>query len=288
MIDTIKIRQLNIDDESNLASMDTGIEDDYVVRIFQRLIEHQEHALYGLFIDEQIVAVAGYSVFAEQYAMLGRWRSDRRYYGKGHATRLIQHTIDEVEKLPGIHWVGANTQVNNHPALRVLEKVQLPPLKKLHASTLMNPDDIARNPEAKWTQVKTLKEKRAWIKHVAGDQSTIFPYECYYPFPSSDTLFTDEKLEEWYFFENSSRNRVLIVSEDQKKYHYAHAVYLWDDSFEQPGLWDTLLDVYDHIRKKNDEETYVWIDLTDEEKSNIPTNFDFHFQDAWILHGKWL
>ncbi|GEN46710.1 GNAT family N-acetyltransferase [Alkalibacillus haloalkaliphilus] len=287
MIDTIQIRPLTINDEEKIANMQTGIEDDYVVRIFERLITSEEHALYGLFSDDQLVSVAGYSVFKGQYGMLGRLRSDQRYLGNGLATTIIEYIIEQLKKDDQIKWVGANTQLHNFPALRVLEKLQLPRLELLHPAVLVDQSKMPEPTGDVWTKLETLEEKRKWIDTIQHDDSVIFPLEAYYPFPTSPELFKDEDLEMWSFFENEAQDRFAIVKFDQKRDQYAHVVYLWDDLFEQPGLMKTLYEELEEFKKQYGDETYIRFDLPDETRNKIPNDDAFKFQDPWILHGYW-
>ncbi|WP_188206638.1 GNAT family N-acetyltransferase [Alkalibacillus aidingensis] len=287
MIDTIQIRPLQLDDADHLQNMQTGIEDDYVVRIFDRLIESDEHALYGLFTEGQLVSVAGYSVFKDQYAMLGRLRSDQRFLGNGYATTLIESIVDYLQKDDQIKWIGANTQLHNFPALRVLEKLRIPKLQLLHAATLFN-RELLTTPEGEtWKPLNTLEEKRKWINPLIQDSDAIFPLEAYYPFPTSEALFSDEDINDWFMFENESRDRFVIVKFDQKRHQYAHVIYLWDDLFDQPGLWNTLDETLVDFKETFGDETYIRLDVPDETYEKIPNKDAFEFQDPWILHGYW-
>ncbi|GEL76599.1 GNAT family N-acetyltransferase [Tenuibacillus multivorans] len=284
MIDTIQIRQLRLEDHDLVKSMQTGIEDDYIVRVFERLIRND--VIYGLFNDDQLVSTAGYSLYANQYAMLGRLRSDNRYKGKGYATQLIEFIIEQLQHENHIKWIGANTQRHNFPALRVLNKLNLPQLKALHGSTLVKPEVLNYTPGEKWTPIETLEGKREVLSSIEHNPDVIFPYECYYPFPSHPNLFKDDEIKDWYFFKNPNNNRFIIINFDQKKHQYAHVVYLWDDVFTQPGLWETILDTHKEFQKTYGDDTYVWIDLTDESRKDACEEA-FQIQDPWILHGKW-
>ena len=41
-----------------------------------------ENRLFGLFVENKLVSLGGFSIFANEYAMLGRLRSDRSIRGK--------------------------------------------------------------------------------------------------------------------------------------------------------------------------------------------------------------
>ncbi|WP_027964305.1 GNAT family N-acetyltransferase [Halalkalibacillus halophilus] len=287
MIGTDQIRKLTLDDEPYMQAMQTGKEDDYVVRIFERLVTNEEHALYGYFKDNQMVSVAGYSIFQHQYGMLGRLRSDQRYVGEGYATAVMNHVVQELEAMPEIKWIGANTQLHNFSALRVLEKLHLPKLRKLHASTLVEPEKFLTTEEPKWKELTELKDKQAWVNSILHEEDLIFPLQCYYPFPVSPALFTNDNLTEWRFFENQEKDRIVIMKIDTKRYRYLHIIYLWDDLFSAKGLHSTIDSALTEYKSIHGDDTYVWLDLTDELYDQLDDKSSFSFQDPWILHGYW-
>ncbi|WP_411953797.1 GNAT family N-acetyltransferase [Alkalibacillus sp. S2W] len=287
MIDTMQIRQLTIDDESLVANMQTGIEDDYVVRVFERLVTHDNQRLYGLFSEGELASIAGYTVYQGQYGMLGRLRSDQRFLGNGHATSIIQYVINELEQLDHIKWIGANTQLNNFAAKRVLEKLNLPQLEMLYPAVLTQPEQMPEANGDTWKELTTLEEKRRWIDPIKQDDSVIFPLESYYPFPASPALLTDDLLENWTFFENDAQDRFVIVKHDQKKNQYAHVVYLWDDLFEQSGLMKTLYDTLNAFKQQYGDDLNLRFDIPESTRQLIPNDEAFTFQDPWILHGYW-
>ncbi len=288
MINTIQFRELGLSDRTKLEQMQTDIEDDYVVRIFDRLIEHKEHMVYGLFVDGQLASVGGYTIFAEQYAMLGRLRTDVRFRGEGLATKLLEQVMDEIKKLDDINWIGGNTQRHNYSGMKVLNKLGLPELISLHASTLIEPEKLDTESGELWTEVTELDEKKKWLEPIANDPTIIFPYESYYPFPASPTLFKENELTDWLLFKNSAEDRFVIVKEDQKKYKYAQTIYLWDDLWEQPGLLKTIMHARNRLAQQSEDEMYVRFDLTDESRAKVPDEDAFTFQDPWVLHGRWI
>ncbi|MET3683712.1 GNAT superfamily N-acetyltransferase [Alkalibacillus flavidus] len=287
MIDTMQIRPLTIDDESLIANMQTGIEDDYVVRVFERLVTHDNQRLFGLFSGGELASIAGYTIYQEQYGMLGRLRSDQRYLGNGHATTIVQYAIDQLKQRDDIKWIGANTQLHNYPAKRVLEKLNLPQLEMLYPAVLV---DSSKMPEATgdtWQRLTTIDEKRRWIDPLQEDEQVIFPLEAYYPFPASPALFTDEQLDNWTFFENDTQDRFVIMKFDQKKYAYAHVIYLWDDLFDQPGLMKTIYNEFESFKEQYGDDIRIRFDIPESTRQHIPNDDAFSFQDPWILHGYW-
>src|SRR5699024_1345018 len=217
---TTQIRMLNAEDIPLLQAMDTGIEGDYILRIAGNLMEGNNR-LFGLFIDNSLVSFGGYSIFANHYAMLGRLRSDRRFMKNGYATQLMRHIRDAAFQLPQVQWVGANTQEDNDSACRVLEKIDFRPLTTLHGALTEDVEALTEG-EAAWTELTDMNQKRNWLTHTYIQRNLIFPYECYYLFPSSPVLFPDAVLNEWNMYENSDQTRIVITKKDRKKHHYLH------------------------------------------------------------------
>ncbi|RIU91948.1 GNAT family N-acetyltransferase [Oceanobacillus picturae] len=278
------IRRLTIQDFHIVQAMETGIEDDYVLRIFNRLLDGSNR-LFGLFHKGQLVSIAGYSLYASHYAMLGRLRSDLRYRGRDFSTALMKHMIEEVLKMEIIQWVGANTQENNLAAKKVLRKAGLHSHTTLYGTTTKSPSKLATGAKP-WKEIHNLARKKDLIYKGYLKTYSIFPYQCYYPFPASWELFTDENLLSWSFYENEKQNRFLITKEEQKKNHYLHTIYPWDDIDQQEGLWETITADYKQLtQKRTVEDTYVWMDLTPSEVDKLPDYHPFELPSPWILFG---
>ncbi|WP_163970331.1 GNAT family N-acetyltransferase [Oceanobacillus halotolerans] len=277
------IRLLQHEDYPYIEAMDTGIEDDYVPRVFDHLVTGNNR-LYGLFTNDQLVSMAGYTIYAGRYAMLGRLRSDRRYRGNNYATTNVSHVLNEAFQLNGIQWVGANTQEENTPARRVLEKIGLKVYSTLHGATTDDTSMLETGAKT-WQPIHSIKQKRDWLQAVYVQSATVFPYECYYAFPASDELFSDDDLQKWSFFENEAKTRIVITKYDQKKHHYLHTVYPWHDMTEQNGLWETIANEYRKLQTQTEEETYIWMDMTKEKAASLPSNHQFKLPSPWMLHG---
>ncbi|WP_100011568.1 GNAT family N-acetyltransferase [Lentibacillus sediminis] len=280
---TKHIRTLLEKDFPHVEALDTGIDDDYIKRVFPRLITGSNR-LYGLFLDNQLVSVAGYTIYATSYAMLGRLRSDRRFKGSGFSTELFAHVLHEAFQVEGIQWVGANTQEHNTPAQRVLEKNNLVPQTMLHGARTKDVSQLMTDAEP-WNPVTDLKRKKEWVEEMYVKPGGIFPYQCFYPFPSSWDLFSDENLNSWSFYENAEKSRALIIKTDQKRYLFLHALYPWSDITSQPGLWETVTKEYQKLTVGVDEESFIWMDLTKEEAASLPENHPFELPSPWILYG---
>jgi RimJ/RimL family protein N-acetyltransferase len=278
------IRSLEAKDFPFLEAMETGIEDDYVKRIFERLVTEENNRLYGLFLDGRLASVCGYTLFAGQFAMLGRIRSDVRFRGKDLASQLTVHVMDEAFKLSHVQWVGANTQEENTAARRVLQKTGFTECSTLYGATSTDVSKLETGGST-WNELLDLERKKNWVNQLYVEADKAFPYECYYPFPASKALFTDEKLTEWSFYENEAGTRMLITKKDFKKYNYLHAIYPWDDLADQPGLWETISADYRKLSLETEDKPYIWMDLTKEQVQALPGKHGFNLPSPWVLYG---
>lgn len=277
------IRQLDLEDLHYLEKMKTGIEDDYILRVYNRIAGGSSR-LFGLFQDGQLASIGGYTIFADQYAMLGRMRSDLRYRGNNLSTQLMAHIMEEVFSLPAVQWVGANTQVENSSARRVLDKLGLTEVSTLYSAVSPEVSSLAAD-GAVWQELSDLTQKQEWINQLYIQTGEVFPYECYYTFPASQALFADADLSQWAFFENPDKSRVLIAKKDYKRNYYLHAVYPWDDLMEQPGLWETISAAQHRLSEKVKSETLIWMDLTPDQVSSLPAYHPFDLPSPWLLYG---
>lgn len=277
-----EIRLLSLEDFSFFKAMNTGIKDDYVERIFPNLVSGPNR-LFGLFQDGRLASVGGYTIFAKHYAMMGRIRSDIRDRGKNFSTQLTLHLKEQAFQHPGIEWVGANTQEENTPARRVLEKSGLREQATLFGAITQDVSVLEKG-HAEWKEIHGLAQKKAWLDGVYVKPNVVFPYECYYLLPASTDLFVDKELEHWSFYENEAGTRVLIAKKDVKGHHYLHAVYPWNDIAEQKGLWETISAAFNKM-EKTEEKRFIWMDLTHQQVQSLPENHSFTLPSPWILYS---
>src|SRR5699024_2111437 len=139
--------------------------------------------------------------------------------------------------------------------------------------------------EAAWTELTDMNQKRNWLTHTYIQRNLIFPYECYYLFPSSPVLFPDAVLNEWNMYENSDQTRIVITKKDRKKHHYLHVAYPWDDIFEQAGLWQAVARDYRALKEETNEKTYIWYDMTKQQALSLPDDHHWHLPSPWRLYG---
>lgn len=277
------IRQLNLDDLHYLEAMETGIEDDYILRVYSR-ISSGSSRMYGLFQEGQLASVGGYTIFAKQYIMLGRMRSDLRFRGNNLSTQLMSYIMEQAFELPAIQWIGANTQLENASARRVMDKLGLAEVSTLYSAISSTASSLEADGPV-WKEVTDLKQKKAWIDRLYIKTGAVFPYECYYTFPASEELFADANLAQWSFFENPDRDRLLITKKDYKREYYLHTVYPWDDLMEQPGLWETISMKQRQLSEKVKTNALLWMDLSPAQVSKLPEHHTFELPSPWLLYG---
>jgi len=276
------IRQLTKNDYYLYEKMETNLKEDYILKIFDQLTE-KPHTLFGLFKGEMLLATAGYTVYAQNYAMIGRFRSDRRFQGKGYGTKILSYTLEQAQRHPNIKWVGGNTERHNKPALTVLKKLGLPPVITLFPAQTIDVSSLTTGEES-WKEIMDLDRKKEWINktYLNKDfETNIFPYKAYYPFPAEPSLFSNW-LNHVHFFEKQDHSRYLILWKETADKDYLHVSYPWLDFMKQPGFFETL-DC--KLKEARSENRTLWIDLTDTEVRTLPAQHPFRLPSPWILHG---
>ncbi|MFD1020419.1 GNAT family N-acetyltransferase [Thalassobacillus hwangdonensis] len=279
---TIEIKKLIKNDFDAVINMDTGIENDYVIRIFYRLATSDTQGLFGLYEHGQLASIAGYTLFHDTFAMLGRLRTDRNYFSKGYSTQLMNEMCSYLQQFPSIKWIGANTQTHNSSARRVIEKAGMKEVSLHHSLALKRPELLSYAKGDVWNEVTSPDEKLDLLHSIKDNPLHMFPYECYYPLPFDDVLFTLEYLAESAFFLSPDKSRFVILRNDQKGEDYAHVKYFWNDHYKQPGLFDTLLSYWG----RHPDLDAVWIDFTQEAFQRVPNLEAYDVQEPWLLYGK--
>lgn len=281
------IRPLTKEDFSLYEQMQTGMENDYMLRVWERIADGEHNRLFGLFADGQLASVAGYTIYAKENAMLGRLRSDVRFRGKSFATKILTHAMHHALDNSDIKWISANTEEHNLPAQKVLKKLGLPHVITLYGAETQSLEALKTGKDT-WNKVESYAEKRKWIEQTYLNEDfpkDIFPFETHYPFPATPVLFEKDYLDNWIFYENPEKTRFVILWEEFKGNHYLHVTYAWNDFAKQSGLWETVDTHYQELKSRY-ENSFVWIDLTPDETKRLPKNHPFDLPSPWMLHGK--
>lgn len=281
---TEHIRKLTAEDFIYYKKMQTGLDDDYMLQVFDRITSGDNY-VYGLFINEDMVALSGFTLFKNYYAMLGRLRTDQRYRGQGYGTKIVDYSIEQALAHPDVKWIGANTEKHNKAAQSVLKKVGFPPVELFYAAQTHTVEKLVKD-DWTWEEVTDLNKKMDWIRqtylHPTFDKK-VFPLESYYPFPVSEKMF-EGSIDHWHFFENKEKTRYVMLWEERKGKNFLHVVYPWQDFMEQPGLFNTIEQSLLHA-KKNDSETILWWDYTETDVTSLPSDHPFDLPSPWVLHG---
>lgn len=278
---TVCIRRLSVDDFEALKQMHTGINKDYVLHIFAESVNNEE--TYGAFVDDQLVSIAAFTVFAGRYAVLGRLRTDIRFRGRGIVTQLLKELCGKIDDNPRLAWVGLATQADNFPVHQVAGKLKMNRLSTFNSCSLDEGGQAVLHSELptlfnEWTVVGDLKEKQALLNNLSiqENQLRIFPYECYYPLPFESPLWTEDYLEKCKCLKDDGR--FVLFMPDEKGSSYLHMKYFWDDSFSRPGLWQAALTEAGKIGRK------LWIDLP--ETQNFDETAAPFERTAWMCFGR--
>ncbi|MFD1067264.1 GNAT family N-acetyltransferase [Oceanobacillus locisalsi] len=244
------------------------------------------NTLFGLFIDNRLVCTAGYTTFGSANAMLGRLRTDIRYQGQGYSKQLTQYVRNQAFQAQALEWLGANTQKNNIPAQQVLNSSYFEKQTLLYGCTAQSIDNLLRAGNV-WPKTTQLKEKQNLLHTYHVNKHTFFPIECYYPFPSTSTLFQEEakQIEDWRFFQEGDLPP-LVTKTDTKKEAYLHAVYPYEDLFQRPGLWETIVQAQKDLQNQCPDETvHVWMDIPASIIHQLPEDHPFELDSPWLLYG---
>ncbi|WP_423188755.1 GNAT family N-acetyltransferase [Alkalibacterium sp. f15] len=282
---TEHIRQLTAADLIYYEKMQTGLDDDYMLPIFDRITSGANY-LYGLFESDKLLALSGFTLFKDYYAMLGRLRTDQRFRKSGYGTKIVEYSLNQALAHPDVKWIGANTEQHNQAAQSLLKKVGLPPVKLLYAAQTTTLEALVTNAASLWKEETNKSTKMNWIRqtylHPLFDKK-VFPLEAYYPFPVSEEMFEDS-IDQWHFFENEDKTRCVIMWEEFKGVNYLHVVYPWHDFMNQPGLFNTVQQELSNAQKK-DSQTKTWWDFSETDVALLPNNHPFKLDSPWILHG---
>lgn len=282
------IRQLTINDYRAVLNMQTGIEDDYVLRIFPQLIENPAQTLFGLETEKGIAALAGVYRLPNGNGILGRLRSDIRFHSRGNATALLQHIIAFCEKDPTMNWVGAITRKSNLPAQRVLDKLHIHAESSFISLLMEAPEKFVSPSAAPWELIEGTDNKRAAIEQAAVDtKAAFYPFEAYFPIPYASAILEDAYVEKLAVFRDPDSSRVMAIQEDYKGMDIAQIQYLWPDVFQQDGLWAA---VFNYL-KQSDKPLVPQLDVSSENASSIPAAFSGSFtedDDPWLIYGRYI
>lgn len=275
------IRRLSVHDFEAVKQMHTGIEEDYVLHIFPESVHNE--VTYGAFVEDQLVSMAAFTVFAGRYAVLGRLRTDLRFRGRGLVTQLLEELCGKIDDDLNLAWVGLATRADNFPVHQIAAKLQMNRLSTFYSCTLNEAGQTVLHKELpahfnEWTEVTDHAQKQTLLNNllIQDKQLNVFVYECYYPLPFESPLWSEEYLQNCKCLKNNER--FVLLMPDEKGSSYLHMKYFWDDSFSQPGLWQAALTEANKTGRK------LWIDLP--ETQNFEQTTAPFERAAWMCFGR--
>lgn len=274
-----QIRKLRYADRKLYEQMETAIEDDYILKIFPRLVE--EGAI-GFFIGNRLVSLAAVTIFAEKYAILGRLRTDVRERGKGYSTILLRHLLKEVRMRKELKWVGLTTRANNFPVHRIANKLGMKKIWAFRICRMTAEGERAlatRGTGNGWRKITNIHEVKKSLQKLKNSPRppAIFPYSAYYPLPFDPDLWDDAYLETCLCLQKD--DRIVLCAPEDKGESYFHVKYFGKDPFASDSFWPLLVPLAKKAGRR------LWIDLPENSKEieNIPENgFE---QQEWTLWG---
>ncbi|GEM05753.1 hypothetical protein HMI01_27410 [Halolactibacillus miurensis] len=276
----ITIRPLTTTDFTLYQQMETGVENDYMLHVYDRLITPPNNYLYGLFKDKILVTVAGYTYFPGGNVMLGRLRSDLRFRKLGYPTQLLHFLVDIIKQDPDVCFIGGYTHIENWPAKKILAHLGLTFIDKYHNFPAINLGPFIVDKTLIWDEVITHSEKRAALQTLMNENIASFVYEAYYPFPFSSCLISDDKFSAMRIFQSPLTQRYLFVDDDYKGEKLLNIRYVHEDIFTTPGLFHTIAELLKH-----EPDRLPWFNFSKTQYSELKHKDCFRLEEGWELHG---
>ncbi|HET7628413.1 MAG TPA: GNAT family N-acetyltransferase [Bacillales bacterium] len=277
------IRRLSVNDYEALQQLQSGIADDYVLRIFRESVRRE--ATYGVFSAGRLLAMAAYSLYAGRYAVLGRVRTDARYRGHGLATKLLSLICGEIERQETADWIGLSTEWSNGAMRHVAEKLKLDCLS-VYESCVLAFERLSEwrtqlpFPEDSWEPVEDVSEKRERLISAVQTMDrplTVFPYACYYPLPFEADLFSADYVANGRMYE--SGGQFFLLMNDTKGKDYLHLKIFDTSVIDDPGLWHTA------AREAEKAGRDLWVDLPPDAVASRDWLRSFHCT-RWTCYGR--
>ncbi len=277
------IRLLTPTDFPLYQQMETGVDNDYMLTVFDRLVTPPNNYLYGLFYDDILVTVAGITYFPGGNVMLGRLRSDKRFRQQGFPTQLLDDLIATVKQDPDVHFVGGYTHINNIPAKKILARLGLTLVDTYYSFPAVNLKPMIIDQTIIWNEITDFDQKRHALQTLIENDVPSFPYEAYYPFPLTQSLLPAEKLRAMRVFQSPITDHYLFVDNDYKGEPLLNVRYVHDDIFTTPGLFNTIDQLLKH-----EPDRLPWFNFSETQYNKLKHKDCFRLEQGWELHGTFM
>ncbi|WP_377888809.1 GNAT family N-acetyltransferase [Alkalihalobacillus sp. R86527] len=267
------IKYLTYSDYGLLENMNTNIRNDYILRIFPRLV--QQESLIGYFENDRLIGIAGLTLFENEIAILGRLRTDVSYRGKGIATTLMKALIEKAYMTQSLKWVGYATEMDNIPANQLSKRLNMT-RESILVSARVGPGIIhGIEGQSRFNKRTNSRLKRSTVlKAFNENQFSFFPYEIYYPLPYIPSLshLYIEKIELY-----SSEVGSFFLTREEKGDSYLHVKLFNPTLLKNKQMWNIINKI------ANDEGRTIWIDLPIEYEDLLGEAFQ---KTYWHLIGQ--
>lgn len=270
--ETNLIRKLTAANRKDVIAMETGIEDDYVIRIFSELIKKDE--MLGYFEGQSLVGIAGMTIYEGDVAVLGRLRTHSNYRGRGIASALMNQLKEKAFRSLNMNWVGYATEKNNIPGNRMARQLQMN-LEAIVVSSRIIPGTVEGTIDTQSYRSDYSREskKKYLEEYSVNEDLTFFPHSIYYPLPYVPNL-TDDYLDSIEMFQNNMGS--FIIMKEEKGATYLH-VKVWNEkTLHSKELWQIV-----NAEAEKDARS-IWIDLPTEQAKWLEAH---SHQSIWHLYG---
>lgn len=267
------IRKLTVADRKDVRAMETGIEDDYVIRIFSKLVEEDD--MLGYFEGHKLVGIAGMTIYEGELAVLGRLRTHTNYRGRGIASALMNELKEEAFHSLNMSWAGYATEKNNLAGNRLARCLQMN-LEATVVSSRLSPGTVEGTLDTQPYRSDFSREcKKNYLEELSVTEDlTFFPHSIYYPLPYVPKL-TSGYLDSIEMFQNDFGTFILM--KEEKGATYLH-VKVWNEkTLHSKEFWEIV------NAEAEREARSIWIDLPTEQAKWLEAH---SHQNIWHLYGK--
>lgn len=269
---SLLIRRLTSKDIPIIKEMPTGLKEDYVGRILQRLLE--EETLLGYFYKEKLVGIAGMTIFERQAVVLGRLRTHADYRNQGIASALMKALQKEACHHRLISWVGYATEEYNTPGNRLAPHLKMKLEAKVVSSRVSPYVMIGQNKTEPFKRVVAADKKITIETYWKKNESDFFPYSIYYPLPFLPIL-SPSYLNQVELFVNGSGG--FMIMKEEKGASYLHLKVFNETTLYSKELWETV-NAY-----ASEEARTIWVDLPLQQAKWLEP---YSHQTVWHLYGQ--
>ncbi|NGP46622.1 GNAT family N-acetyltransferase [Bacillaceae bacterium SIJ1] len=269
------IRELHPSDIIEYEKMDTALTDDYLKNAFVPLTKTPSNQLFGLWSDERLEAIAGYTQFAD-FAMIGRLRTAVSARGKGYGKQILAHALSAALSVPEIRLVGSYTAKDNEPAKAVLRSLGLSIRETVYTCKIKQML-VNENATDSWTRVKSPSNYEAWIASSQNPPSTV-TIEAYFPFPGENSQAFQVFSQQSVCYMHQQTGAQALFTFDEKDNDFLLLNVSDEGLVQDQQLWRLGLS----LAKKHNR--ILRFDATDSTVHKIPSYvLDYTVAEPWLL-----